>query len=64
MDWLMLWRMVYCLRDGVPLDQNVYDAAAWSAIGPLSEKSIANRSTSVDVPDFSMAQKKSGGHCR
>ena len=52
MDWLMLWRVVYCLRNGEPLDQNVYDAAAWSVIGPLSEKSIAKRSTSVDVPDF------------
>jgi hypothetical protein len=52
MDWLMRWRTVYCLRNGLPLDQDVYDAAAWSAVGPLSEKSIANRSTSVDVPDF------------
>jgi len=52
MDWLMLWRIVYCLRNGEPLDQDVYDAAAWSVIGPLSEKSIASRSASVDVPDF------------
>ena len=52
MDFLMLWRMVYCLRNGEPLDQDVYDAASWSVIGPLSEKSIANRSNSVDVPDF------------
>ena len=59
MDWLMLWRMVYCLRNGEPLDQDVYDAAAWSAIGPLSEKSIANRSQSVDVPDFTRGRWKS-----
>ncbi len=52
MDWLMLWRMVYCLRNGEPLDQDVYDAAAWSAVGPLSEQSIARRSTSMDIPDF------------
>jgi predicted dehydrogenase len=52
MDWLMWWRLIYCLRNGEPLDQDVYDAAAWSVIGPLSEHSIANRSASVDVPDF------------
>lgn len=58
MDWLMLWRMVYCLRNGEPLDQDVYDAAAWSIIGPLSEKSIANRSASMDVPDFTRGRWK------
>ena len=52
MDWLMAWRMVDCLHRGEPLDQDVYDAAAWSSVGPLSEKSIATRSQSVDVPDF------------
>jgi hypothetical protein len=40
------------LRNGLPLDQDVYDAALWSAIAPLSEKSVANRSNSIDVPDF------------
>ncbi len=59
MDWLMLWRVVTCLREGQPLDQDVYDAAAWSVIGPLSEKSIANRSASMDVPDFTRGRWKS-----
>jgi len=58
MDWLMLWRLVYCLRNGEPLDQNVYDAAVWSAICPLSERSIARRSASVDVPDFTRGRWK------
>ena len=58
MDWLMLWRLVSCLRNGEPLDQDVYDAAAWSAVGPLSEKSIASRSASVDVPDFTRGRWK------
>jgi hypothetical protein len=40
------------LRNGLPLDEDVYDAALWSAISPLSEKSVANRSAAVDVPDF------------
>jgi len=52
MDFVMLWRIVYCLRNGLPLDQDVYDAAAWSVIGPLSEYSVARRGRSVDIPDF------------
>jgi hypothetical protein len=58
MDWLMAWRMVYCLRNGEPLDQDVYDAAAWSVVGPLSQQSVANRSKSVDVPDFTRGRWK------
>ena len=58
MDFIMLWRIVYCLRNGEPLDQNVYESVSWSAVGPLSEKSIASRSTSVDVPDFTRGRWK------
>lgn len=52
MDFIMDWRLIDCLRNGLPLDMNVYDAAAWSVIGPLSEWSIAHRSSAIDVPDF------------
>ncbi len=52
MDFLMDWRTIDCLRNGLPLDQDVYDAALWSCISPLSEYSVAHRSNSVDVPDF------------
>lgn len=52
MDFIMDWRLIDCLRNGLPLDQDVYDAATWSSIGPLSEISVANRSNSIDVPDF------------
>jgi hypothetical protein len=52
MDFVMLWRLAWCLRNGVPLDQNVYDAAAWSAVTPLSEASNADRGNSKDFPDF------------
>jgi hypothetical protein len=52
MDFIMDWRLIDCLRNGLPLDQDVYDAAAWSCVLPLSEKSVAKRSSSVDVPDF------------
>ena len=52
MDFIMLWRIVYCLRNGIPLDQDVYDAAAWSAVSPLSEASVKKRGRSMDFPDF------------
>ena len=52
MDFLMDWRLIDCLRNGLPLDQDVYDASLWSSIGPLSEWSVAHRSNSIDVPDF------------
>ncbi|MEX1137085.1 MAG: Gfo/Idh/MocA family oxidoreductase [Balneolales bacterium] len=52
MDTLMDWRMIDCLRNGLPLDMDVYDAALWSSIVPLSEWSVANRSNSVNIPDF------------
>jgi predicted dehydrogenase len=52
MDFMMDWRLIDCLRNGLPLDQDVYDAALWSCIAPLSEWSVANRSDSITVPDF------------
>lgn len=58
MDFVMLWRVVYCLRNGLPLDQDVYDCATWSCISPLSEWSVAHRSQSIDVPDFTRGKWK------
>jgi len=52
MDFIMDWRLIDCLRNGLPVDQDVYDAALWSVITPLSEWSVANRSSSIDIPDF------------
>ncbi len=52
MDFIMDYRLMYCLRNGLPLDQDVYDAATWCSIVPLSEKSVMNRGNSVDIPDF------------
>jgi len=52
MDFMMDWRMIDCLRNGLPYDQDVYDGALWSAIAPLSEWSVTNRSNSIDIPDF------------
>ncbi len=52
MDFLMTYRLIQCFREGRPPDLDVYDAAAWSAPGPLSEQSVALGSAPVDFPDF------------
>lgn len=52
MDFIMDWRLIDCLRNGLPMDMDVYDAAAWSCITPLSEWSIANGSKPINIPDF------------
>jgi hypothetical protein len=46
------WRLIDCLRNGLPLEMDVYDAALWSSITPLSEWSVARQGTAVKVPDF------------
>jgi hypothetical protein len=57
-DFLMDWRTIDCLRNGLPLDQDVYDAALWSSLAPLSEWSVKNDSTSIKVPDFTAGSWK------
>lgn len=52
MDFVMNWRLIHCLREGLPLDIDVYDTAAWSVVSPLSEMSVAKRSAPIDFPDF------------
>ena len=52
MDFIMDYRLIYCLNNGLPLDQDVYDAAEWSAIVALTEESVRNNGMPVKVPDF------------
>ncbi|MBU0640327.1 MAG: Gfo/Idh/MocA family oxidoreductase [Planctomycetes bacterium] len=52
MDFLEDYRLIKCLREGLPTDMNVYDAAAWSAVCEATERSVARRSRPVDIPDF------------
>jgi predicted dehydrogenase len=52
MDYIMDYRLIYCLRRGLPLDEDVYDAAEWSSIIPLSEESVLKGSAPVSIPDF------------
>ncbi|HIC70076.1 MAG TPA: hypothetical protein EYO90_11210 [Candidatus Latescibacteria bacterium] len=59
MDFMEDHRLIKCLREGLPTDMNVYDAAALSAVTPLSEWSVANGSQPADFPDFTRGQWRS-----
>lgn len=52
MDFIMDSRLIYCLRNGLPLDMDVYDLAEWCALSPLSKLSLENGSSPVEFPDF------------
>ncbi|MFA6837846.1 MAG: Gfo/Idh/MocA family oxidoreductase [Dysgonamonadaceae bacterium] len=52
MDFIMDYRLVYCLKNGLPLDMDVYDLAEWCCLGELSRISMENNSALVAIPDF------------
>lgn len=52
MDGLVYDAFIEAVRKGEPCPIDVYDAAAWMSITPLSEASIAQGSAPVEVPDF------------
>lgn len=52
MDFIMDYRLIYCLQNGLPLDMDVYDLAEWSSIAELTRISLENNSAPVEVPDF------------
>lgn len=52
MDFIMDYRLIYCLQNGLPLDMDVYDLAEWCCMAELTEISIENFSAPVEVPDF------------
>jgi len=52
MDGIMVYRIVECLQQGLPLDQNVYEGCFWSAVAPLSEQSVIQGGTPQEFPDF------------
>jgi len=52
MDFLMILRLCECLRNGEPLDMDVYDLATTCCICELTEKSVRHKSRPQDVPDF------------
>lgn len=52
MDFIMDYRLIYCLRNGLPLDMDVYDLAEWCCLPELTRLSIENGNRPVAVPDF------------
>jgi hypothetical protein len=52
MDYIEDYRLIWSLRHGMPLDQDVYDAAAWSSIVGASCQSVAAKGRPVALPDF------------
>lgn len=52
MDFIMIYRLLECVRTGIAPDMDVYDAAAWASVGPLSVASVARGSAPVQFPDF------------
>jgi hypothetical protein len=58
MDYIMAYRLVECMRDGLAPDFDVYDAAAWSAPLPLTQMSVAKGSAPMKFPDFTRGDWK------
>jgi predicted dehydrogenase len=56
MDFFVLHAFIESIKRRRPTPMDVYDAAAWSAITPLSEQSIALGNETVDFPDFTSGQ--------
>lgn len=52
MNFIMEFRLIYCLRHGLPLDMDVYDLAEWSCLTELTSISLENNSCPVEIPDF------------
>jgi predicted dehydrogenase len=57
-DYMEMYRLIKNLREGKPPDIDVYDAAAWSVISPLTEASVAQRSKPMEIPDFTRGKWK------
>jgi len=58
MDGMMRYRIIECLQKGLPLDQNLYEGCLWSAVAPLSERSVASGGAPQIFPDFTRGNWK------
>lgn len=52
MDFIMDYRLIYCLNHGLPLDMDVYDGVEWSSLVSLTQLSVKNGGAPVEIPDF------------
>lgn len=57
-DFFVLRAFIESIKAKGPVPIDVYDAAVWSAISPLSEQSIAGGSKPVAIPDFTRGKWK------
>ena len=57
-DYFVLRAFIESIKNQVAPPIDVYDAAAWSAISPLSEESIAKGSAPIQIPDFTRGKWK------
>jgi predicted dehydrogenase len=53
MDFFVIHSFIESIKRNIPTPMDVYDAAAWSAITPLSEQSIELGNETIEFPDFS-----------
>jgi predicted dehydrogenase len=58
MDFFVIHAFLESIKRKLPTPMDVYDAAAWSAISPLSEKSITQGNQTVAFPDFTAGKWK------
>jgi predicted dehydrogenase len=58
MDWFVLNAFIESAKLKTTPPQDIYDAVTWSAITPLSEKSIQSGGNSVEFPDFTQGKWK------
>jgi hypothetical protein len=56
MDFFVIHSFIESVKRRMPTPMDVYDAAAWSAITPLSEQSIELGNETVAFPDFTGGQ--------
>jgi hypothetical protein len=52
MDFFVVRAFVESLMASAPMPIDIYDAVTWSAITPLSERSIGLGNMTVEFPDF------------
>lgn len=58
MDYFIIREFIDCVIHKKPFYMDIYDAAMWSVLSPLSERSIAQQSKPVLIPDFTRGKWK------
>ena len=58
MDFFCLHEFVESIKNKVPTPMDVYDAAVWTAISPLSQQSIGKGGQAIEFPDFTKGKWK------